>query len=160
MGAPVYPGMPPTDKVFDVEPWGRIRCGGPCKDDYDRIERYAQTPQRTVSLQHAAMGSFKAAELAITPKWMGKRVRRILVTGSLRSCAEQSALYHSDSQRFADPDTTGHTRALCIDVDQTQGLLPGFRRWRLRKINKALRFRDWHQARSDEPWHYSFGIEV
>lgn len=153
MSAPLYIGMPSVQREFTVPKpvdgiWGRILCGGACEDDYGRIELYKQTPQRFIKLQRAALKSFQAAEDALGFK--------ILITGSgWRSCSLQRELWWSDKGRFAHPDTTGHTRGLCIDVDQNQSPT------RRRAIDKALAYRHWHQSRPiDEPWHYSFGIQV
>lgn len=155
MSEPVYLGMPVTDRTFTT-PFGEIRCGGPCRDNYLRIRHYAQTAGATVTLQLAALESFKAAELAITPHWMRRRhkVRHISLTGSARSCSSQTALWLSDKARFAEPASSAHCRALAIDVSMAQSW------WRRRKIGKALAARGWHQARpSDEPWHWSYGIQ-
>lgn len=151
---PLYLGMPPTERKYRVKrangkSWGEIVCGGPCNDDYARIEIYHQIPgQAYVKLQAAALRSFKDAEDAINGK--------ILLTGSgWRACSTQSALYRSDPSRYANPNTTGHTRGLAIDVSMNQSLT------KLKAIKKALLWRHWHQSRpDDEPWHYSFGIQV
>jgi hypothetical protein len=139
--------MPPTDRTFTVEPWGSIRCGGPCRDDYGRIVAFQNRGGQILRLQSAARDSYLAAERRIG--------FAILVTGSLRSCEQQADLYRSDPQRFANPNTTGHTRGLCIDVSTNLS------RWRQGRLRRALLARGWHQSRPvDEPWHYSFGIEV
>lgn len=147
MSDPVYVGMPPVDRTFEVDPWGTIRCGGDCRDDYDRLVSFQNRGGQVVKLQKAAKASYLDAE---------KRIGfAILVTGAWRSCEQQYALYRSDPNRFANPDTTGHTRGLCIDVNMN--LSP----WRRARLKKALLARDWHQSRpDDEPWHYSFGIQV
>jgi len=144
---PVFVGMPPTDRVLEVDPFGRIRCGGRCRDDYDRIV-IAHEGGRVVKLQAAAMRSFQAAEDAVGEP--------ILLTGiGWRSCRLQRELWEGDPARFADPDKTAHTRGLAIDVHTGQGAK------RLEAIRRALLWRGWHQARpTDEPWHYSFGIQV
>ena len=154
MSEPLYYGMPPVEKRFRVPKpnggtWGEIICGGPCKDDYARIQIYNQIPgQRYIKLQAAAVRSLQAAEAASGYK--------ILITGSgWRSCELQAQLYKSDPNRFAHPDKTAHTRGLAIDVDMTQSLT------RRKAIHRALLHRHWHQSRpDDEPWHYSFGIQV
>lgn len=146
MSAPVFVGMPPTDRVFTVNPWGRIRCGGLCKDNYARIRHYHHDGQ-VVTLQQAALASFREAEDACGFP--------LVVTGSIRSCSQQTALWRSDPARFAPPNITAHCRGLAIDVSQAQAKV------KLAKVNRALRARGWHQARPiDEPWHYSFGIDV
>lgn len=102
---------------------------------------------RLVVLQSAALTSFKAAEHDCG--------FAILLTGSHRSCSQQTMLYRSDSQRFADPDVTAHTRGLAIDVSQAMSSR------RLKKAHVALSERHWYQSRPDsERWHYSFGLKV
>lgn len=143
---PKYRGMPPDDVIYDVHPYGKIRCGGPCNDHYARIISYHHAGQ-VVTLQRAAMDSFREAEAALGFP--------IVVTGSIRSCSLQSSLYRSDPGRFAAPNTTAHCRGLAIDVSQSQSAT------RRKAIRRALMGRRWYQARpADEPWHYSFGIEV
>lgn len=123
--------------------YGRIFYGGPCEDDYPNMELYHQRPDRVVKLQRPAIKSLKAAE---------ERVGRdILLTGTgWRSCSLQAELYASDSNRYADPDVTLHTRGLAIDVS-TEILN--------KKIKAALLDLGWHQVRpDDEPWHFSFRL--
>jgi hypothetical protein len=149
MGTPVYVGMPPVDKVYTVGEWGRIRCGGRCKDDYARIRLYDQPPQggSPIKLQAAALASFKAAEKAVG--------FTIVLTGSWRACSYQRELYAADESRYAPPDKTAHCRGLAVDVS-TALSAP-----KQKKLCAALLARGWHQARpTDEPWHYSFGIQV
>lgn len=151
---PLFIGMPNVERKFRVKQpdgalWGEIICGGPCKDDYARIFIYHQVPgERYVKLQGAAIRSFQAAEEALGFK--------ILLTGSgWRSCALQTSLYRSDTSRYANPKSTGHTRGLAIDVSTAQSAT------KQAAIKKALLARHWHQSRPvDEPWHYSFGIQV
>jgi hypothetical protein len=147
MAEPVFVGMPATDRVFAVAPWGKIRCGGPCRDDYERIVRFQSRAGQIVTLQHAAAQSFQAAEKALG---FG-----LLLTGSIRTCERQAELYASDPKRFAHPAKTAHTRGLAIDVSTAQS---SWRKWR---IKRALSKRGWFQCRPiDEPWHWSFGIQV
>jgi LAS superfamily LD-carboxypeptidase LdcB len=155
MSDPVFIGMPPIDTKFLVfrtgtqdpkDVWGEIRCGGPCKDDYGRIKVHVQDAQHFLKLQQAAIESIQAAE--------AKLHFSIICTGSWRSCSTAHALFAQDPQRYAPPDKGAHMRGLAIDVNQ---LLP---KLKLAAIDKALLARGWHQARSDEPWHYSFGIQV
>jgi hypothetical protein len=139
--------MPATDRRFEVRPWGTIRCGGPCRDDYERIKSFQNRAGQIVTLQEAARDSFLDAER--------KLGFAIVLTGSIRTCERQAELYRSDPQRFADPAKTGHTRGLAIDVSTNLSWL------KRRRIKWALANRGWHQSRpTDEPWHYSFGIEV
>lgn len=139
-------GMPSTDTILEVGRFGKIRIGGPCRDDYLRIVVDGRHAGGLVKLQAAAMDSFHDAEKALGFE--------IILTGSWRACADQAALYRKDSARYADPDKTGHTRGICVDVSTALG------RWRLHKIEQALGARHWHRARTDEPWHWSFGCWV
>lgn len=148
---PLYKGMPPRDVVYTVpragaHRWGRIRCGGACNDHYARLETRHLGDGRVVTLQRAAMDSYLSAARHVGAS--------ITLTGSFRSCSQQTSLYRQDPARFANPNTTAHCRGLAIDVSTELSVT------RLRKIHAALVRRDWYQARSDEPWHYSFGIEV
>src|SRR5262249_8061099 len=114
MPPPVTHGMPHTDSRFPLGPKpadgrrGRIRLGGPCRDDYRRIETYHDAEGRVVILQAAALRSFQAAE--------GHVGFTIVLTGSHRSCDVQRRLFASDPKRFADPDESYHPRGLAIDV--------------------------------------------
>lgn len=152
---PVYKGMPPTDRTFDVGKWGSIRCGGRCKDDYARIVIHRQgDATHYVKLQRAAVESLSAVERILDDKGFHQHPY-VYVTGhGWRACSDQDALYRSDSKRFADPDVTAHTRGLAIDVDMNQDTD------KLKVIHRELMARHWFQARADEPWHYSFGIQV
>jgi hypothetical protein len=82
-----------------------------------------------------------------------RKKKYISCTGTWRSCAYQAAKYKEDPQRFASPDGTLHTRGLAIDVSMAQGTI------KLARIRRILRNLGWKQARSDEPWHYSYWIE-
>lgn len=148
---PVYVGQPKTARTFTVGRWGKIRCGGPCKDDYANIETYVQNSQYHVRLQEPAIRSLKAAEREIHNNDLGAH---ILTTGSWRSCDFQAQLYASDPKRYAPPDVCGHVRGLNIDVSMDQDAK------KLAAIHTALTKRWWFQPRNDEPWHYSFGISV
>ena len=118
---------------------------GPCNDSYQNIVLWHTNGGVTVKLQKPAMDSFRIASL---------KCKGIPLTGSWRSCAYQTELYASDSNRYANPAGTGHTRGLCIDVSTA---LPARK---LRAIHKALTAGGWHQARSDESWHWSFHVSV
>jgi LAS superfamily LD-carboxypeptidase LdcB len=127
-------------------PTGVIFYGGPCKDDYANMRIYDQPPKggSPIKLQGPALRSLKDAE-----KKLGKP---IYLTGSWRSCAYQRELYTRDPKRYAHPDGTFHTRGLAIDVSQSQS------KTKLARIHSLLTKRGWKQARSDEPWHYSYWI--
>jgi len=118
---------------------------GPCKDNYTNIKLFHTGNGQTVKLQAPALISYQEA---------AKKVKGIPLTGSWRSCKYQTELYASDSSRYANPAGTGHTRGLCIDVSTAQSA------YKLTRIHRALLARDWHQARSDEPWHYSFHVSL
>jgi len=148
--------MPLTDQRFKVGPnpsngrWGTIRCGGPCKDDYDRINILQQGHAgdgRYVKLQQAALNS-----LVVVQDNIGFPV---FVTGhGWRSCADQRDLHAQDPARYASADESFHCRGLAIDVDQS------VTSQHLEEIHNALRTHDWFQSRpTSEPWHYSFGCE-
>ena len=124
--------------------FGVVHSGGSCCDDYRNIELYHRKDGSTVKLQRPAMRSFKEAE---------EKVGRLIpLTGSWRSCAYQAQLYNSDHDRYAPAASSLHYRALAIDVStSTSSLLQ-------RKIHRALMNRGWFQARDDEGWHYSFGV--
>jgi hypothetical protein len=89
------------------------------------------------------MDSFRSAETECGP---------IVCTGTWRPCSLQTALYAKDSSRYAPPASTAHCRGLAIDVSMAQSA------GKLKKVHDALMSRHWHQARPDEPWHYSMGL--
>ena len=141
-------------------PNGIIFYGGPCKDDYENMEVYDQPPEGQgliLKLQSPAMTAFKAAEVRFgeqtgrPAKW-----RPILVLpGTNRTCSTQRTLRARDPGRYADPDVTGHTRGLAIDVSQAQP------RVNLDIIHECLTAEGWERVRpDDEPWHYSFGVMI
>jgi hypothetical protein len=116
------------------------------------LRTYVQTNTRHVVLQGPALRAFKAAEERVATK----SKPHILITGvGYRSYALQKALFESDENvggRFADPDGSLHVEALAVDVDQGQG------RFRLAKVNKALKAEGFLFAVSGEPWHASFHL--
>lgn len=140
-------------------PTGVIHYGGACKDDYPNIELYDQPPKggSPVKLQAAALRAFRNAEQDFAPRYWSKKRRAegrpIVLTGSWRSCAYQAELYDRDSSRYADPDVTGHTRGIAIDVSTAQP--------RQGRIKRVLKKNGWTQTRpDDEPWHWSYGVTV
>lgn len=147
-----YIGMPTTDTQFIVSTgsrqWGTIRAGGPCKDDYKRIViEHAPKGNAYVKLQKAAAASFLAASADVG--------FFIECTGSWRSCQTAHILYAQDPNRYAPADKGAHMRGLAIDVTT---VYPAPKQ---KAIHDALLKRGWHQARpDDEPWHYSFGLQV
>lgn len=143
--------------------YGVVHYGGVCQDHYLNFETYNQAGPHTVfTLQRPAMKAFKAAEetLAKRKGWSPERIKREghgfpieVLPGTNRSCATQRALYARDPGRYANPNTTGHTRGLAIDVSQNQSDLG--------VINHALYAEGWRRSRPyDEPWHYSYGVTV
>lgn len=148
MAEPKYHGMPPTERTFTIHPYRPIICGGKCRDNYDRIETqpYGTNGRLTATLQRGAMTSFLEASAAVKRE----TGHEIALTGSIRTCAQQTALYAKEPGRFAPPDLTFHTRGLAIDVSTEQDDQD--------TIAKALTRRGWFRARpADEPWHWSFG---
>lgn len=136
-------------------PRGIIYYGGPCKDRYPNFETYDQGDGHTIfTLQRPAMKAFKAAEERYRNKTNAQKDLRVLA-GTNRTCAQQTALYRSDSNRYAPPQYTGHTRGLAIDIDQSQGAQ------NLRYIYTALANEGWKRSRpDDEPWHWSYWITI
>jgi hypothetical protein len=139
-------------------PYGviHVRNPGPKSDPpYGNLVTYKRDVG-DVRLQAAAMKSFKAAELAATPRRMRRRgkVLPILITGvGYRSYDYQAALYNSDSSgRYADPDGSMHVEADAIDIDMRQSVT------RRARIAYELKKRGWHYAVSGEPWHASFRV--
>jgi len=151
--------------------YGFIYYGGACRDDYPNFRVYDQGGGNTiVTLQKPALIALLEAQvkLARALGWSKARIqgnqkaidgkkypagRPIKVLpGTNRTCETQAALFKSDSSRYADPDITGHTRGIAIDVDQSQP--------NLGKVNAALASAGWKRVRSDEPWHWSYGFVI
>src|SRR5262245_39900032 len=145
-------------------PYGPIYYGGACRDNYRNFVRYDAEPKGSgliLVLQAPAMRAFKAAQVRFAKRsgWTRQRIAKhpdgrpiILLPGTNRTCATQAALYRSDSDRYADPKYTGHTRGLAIDISQAQGSLS--------TINTCLRQEGWEFARSDEAWHASYFVSI
>jgi hypothetical protein len=116
---------------------------------YPNLRTYMQTRTRHVVLQGPALRAFKAAEERVATK----SKPFILITGSgYRSYDLQKELWDTDHFRYADPDLSNHVEGLAVDVDQGQG------RFRLAKVNKALRAEGFVFAVPGEPWHASFHL--
>lgn len=145
-------------------PYGIIHYGPECKDDYKNFVTYNQAgPHTIITLQRPAMKSFWAAEIRYAKKlgWSDKRIeenggrgRAILVLpGTNRTCETQLRLWREDPDRYAHPDTTGHTRGLALDLDQRQP--------NLNIIHRALKEEGWEWVRpDDEPWHCSYFVTI
>lgn len=133
-----------------------FRLVGGCKDDWPNIRTLRfyrkssgvirlRTRRVPVTMQRPALKAFKAAEERVG--------HEIVVTGSLRSCELQAALYKSDPHRFAQPSEGVHCQGLAIDASTEQpDLTTGIRR--------AMVAEGFHQSRSDEPWHFSFRVSA
>jgi LAS superfamily LD-carboxypeptidase LdcB len=139
-------------------PYGTVTARNPGRVAAPPNLQTYQRPEGDVVLQGPALRSFKAAEIAATPRRMRRKgkVLPILLTGvGYRSYAYQKALYDSPANiggRYADPDGSLHVEALAVDIDMRQSV---FRRAR---IAYHLKKRGWHYAVSGEPWHASFKL--
>jgi hypothetical protein len=145
-------------------PYGFIYYGGPCRDNYRNFRTYDAEPKGTgliVTLQGPAMRALIAAQqrYARQSGWTKERIARnpdgrpiILLPGTNRTCATQAALYKNDSDRYADPRYTGHTRGLAIDRSNEQPNLV--------IVDRCLAAEGWERARSDEPHHWSYFVSI
>lgn len=134
-------------------PNGIIYYGGACRDNYRNFEKYDQGGGHTIFfLQRPAMKAFKAAEERYRRKTNPNKFINVL-PGTNRTCSLQTSLYRSDSNRYAAPQYTGHTRGLAIDVSQAQS--------NLQMIYTALLNEGWKKSRpDDEPWHLSYWVTI
>lgn len=115
---------------------------GPCKDDYPNIITRHNMAGQLVTLQEPAMLAYLMAEELNS--------HAITITGQgFRSCELQSALFHSDPGRFADPDESRHCRALAIDVTNIPTNLTPKAKWCLEEVGFC-------QGVPGEPWHFAF----
>jgi len=73
--------------------------------------------------------------------------------GSYRTNALQAQRYAEDPQRFAPPGMSLHEYGLAIDVHENYLYSPGFPQMRAKMLANG-----WYQERSDEPWHFSYGV--
>lgn len=153
---------------------GVIHYGGPCRDDYPNMERLDQDPDGAnviLTLQRPAMKAFLAAQVRFAKKsgWSEERINRttvriggkrypvgrriVILAGTNRTCATQTALYRKDPNRYAAPQITGHTRGLAIDRSNIQ--------LRLADVDQCLKLEGWTRTRpEDEPWHWSYGVTI
>lgn len=141
-------------------PFGDVyRCIGCCKDNYSNIttsKNYRKASgvvrwrRRTVAIsgQRPMLAAIREVE-----KELGFEV---VVTGSLRTCATQAALYAKDPSRYAKPTEGVHCQGLAIDVNTV---------WRdALSAHDELRFvglmrkSGFNQSRPDESWHWSFKV--
>lgn len=142
-------------RTYETKYGDVYRCIGCCKDDYkniDTMKNYRKASgvlkwrRRRVYItgQRPMLAAIRDAEKALG--------REIVVTGSLRTCALQAALYKSDPDRFAPPTVGVHCQGLAIDVTTEDPELKT-------KVRKALLAVGFHQSRAaDEPWHFSFKV--
>jgi hypothetical protein len=70
--------------------------------------------------------------------------------GAYRSFATQASLYASDPKRFAPPNKSLHVVGLAIDIHENYV--------NRSEVIAAFTSEGWHRARSDEPWHWSYGV--
>jgi hypothetical protein len=125
---------------------------GPCRDNYPNLKTFQNAAGQTMTLQAPAMRAFLEAERLNGRKLPWRKHRKpkaITVTGSIRSCADQTRLHNSDPGRFADPDSSRHPRGLAIDATNITTNLT-------RRAKAALVKVGFHLPRTDEPWHYSY----
>lgn len=136
--------------------YGTIFHRPTCKDDWKNIvERHRErkdgtlVPYTTLTLQEPAILSIRAVERELSRPWKKFYVR---VTGTIRSCEYQAALYATDPKRYAHPNSTLHTHGLAIDVHTA---------YLTEKLRRALIKHGWEQSRPvDEPWHFSFKLKA
>lgn len=135
--------------------YGTIFHADRCKDDFGniitaRIKGRTFTGNKvtaTYTLQRPAIRSLRAVARDLGS---ALRPRPVIVTGTIRACETQAALYKSDPNRYAHPNSTLHTQGLAIDVHT--GHLNN-------KVRESLLRHGWHQSRPvDEPWHFSFRL--
>lgn len=129
-----------------------------CRDDWPNMRSQTILGQK-LHMQLSALRAYRAAcrEFAQRSGWSPERIKRtggrpILLTGSWRSCDLQRQLHDDDPKRFADPNGSLHPQGLAIDVST---IMPDFD-----KAHAALAHVGWTRARSDEPWHHSWGFNA
>lgn len=166
-------GWTPTERTYNT-PYGQIRYGGACRDDYPNMVTYDASPRGSglvLTLQRPAMRALLAAQVRYAKRsgWTKARIEKskiriggktylegkpiIMTVGTNRTCATQTALYKSDPQRYAAPQYTGHTRGLALDVSTSQPNQV--------VIHQCLNLEGWNKARpDDEPWHESYFLTI
>jgi len=126
---------------------------GDCKDDYPNISTFHNAAGQIMKLQEPAQRAWLAAELLNGRKLPWKKKRKpkaITITGEgWRSCSSQTALWQSDTHRFAYPGSSRHCRGLAVDCYNTSTNLT-------RRAKRSLEACDWHFSVPGEPWHVSF----
>lgn len=164
----------PVDRPIKT-PNGIIHYGGPCRDDYPNMERVDMLPEQggnlILVLQRPVMRALLAAQVRYAKKsgWSQERIERntvrigakkvpigrpiIILAGTNRTCATQTALYRKDPNRYAAPQITGHTRGLAIDRSNAQP--------NLADVDQCLKLEGWTRTRpDDEPWHWTYGVTI
>jgi hypothetical protein len=154
--------------------YGVVHYGGGCQDDYPNMEVYDATPKGSgliLVLQRPALKALLAAQVRYARRmgWTKARIEKttvkvgnrrypegktiICLPGTNRSCETQAMLYRRDPNRYASPNTTGHTRGFALDVSGAQG--------NLAVIYQVLAAEGWKRVRpDDEPWHWAWGYAV
>lgn len=133
-------------------------------------------PKEPASLASIGQGSHRldpraAAAFAAWEKGYG---RKIPVTDSFRSYAQQEAAYQRDPKRFASPDGSAHVEGRAVDVNLgALGLNPGgspsdwLKAPGYAALVNAAKAAGWcnyqiargsTNGRTAEPWHFSFGV--
>jgi len=135
-------------------PFGAIYpTEGPCYDNYANIVTFHNTAGQLMKLQEPAKRAWLEAERLNGRKLPWKKLRKpkaIRITGEgWRSCSSQTALWQSDSHRFAYPGGSRHCRGLAVDVYNTPDNLTA-------RAKRSLEACDWNFGVSGEPWHCSF----
>jgi hypothetical protein len=137
-------------------PTGPAFRSSTCKDDWPNMQT-AKVCGQVLHMQASAIRAYREACRLFAKRsgWSPTRIKRtggrpILLTGSWRSCALQTELHNSDPSRFASPNGSLHPQGLAIDVSTA---MPDFE-----QAHKALATVGWRRARSDEPWHHSWGF--
>jgi len=135
------------------------RLVGGCKDDYSNIvtsrtyrkeSGIVRTRPRTVAItaQRPLIKALRVVEAHLD--------QEVVVTGSMRTCELQAALYRKDPSRYAPPSVGVHCQGLAIDVNTTwRAALSDKQEAEFVKLMKQVGF---NQARPDEPWHFSFEV--
>jgi hypothetical protein len=136
--------------------YGTVFHSSTCKDDWPNLATVTlvnnvvtrrKQEGATYTLQSPAIKSLRAVARDLGGPWRPQPVR---VTGTIRACETQAALYASDSSRYAHPNVTLHTQGLAIDVNTN---------FLDERIRKSLLAHGWHQSRpDDEPWHFSYKL--
>lgn len=145
-GIPGIPGIPGPGVGLGVPNLPRAQ---PTGDYADLPGKYGQLvhPQGAYGGMQLQQGAYQSLHQS------GFDMGEIL-GGSFRTNAQQAQLYASDPNRFAAPGVSLHEYGLAIDVSAPYRDTPDF----LQRVKPWLLSHGWYQERSDEPWHFSFGV--